>query len=320
MLIDPYGALICSVYNKANIVNEITNVAIRYPLPQLVTPLGRIVPGCFFVPPIDEYDNSVAGFTQFVNINTMRHGKKEKQTVIDGRKLFRFDRRTEEFVVTSSNDLLFHIIRLVLTKELEENGSSSLARYSDVPMATFIRWITVGISTRFNIDLASQMNVSIIAALYFLTQLQDGNRELIFNSGVKNNEEAEKYAILIANKLKVPGTKVLEITDQMTEDMVNPNRFVEAISKYSGSMRLDGLKFIDLFNILSSSWFGTNHRENVGLSLEHIPTFMSMVYMAAHERSYRRTIITQRLEAANKRPEIASYEKAIQIVVDKHID
>ncbi|MFO5452816.1 hypothetical protein ACLBO7_30125, partial [Klebsiella pneumoniae] len=64
------------------------------------------------------------------------------------------------------------------------------------------------------------------------------------------------------------------------------------ISTNGRSIRMGKLKFSDLQLLVSPSRFGTASRENVGVALEHMPTYITLIYMALADRSHLRIIIT----------------------------
>ncbi|MFO5979474.1 hypothetical protein ACLBSL_32845, partial [Klebsiella pneumoniae] len=45
---------------------------------------------------------------------------------------------------------------------------------------------------------------------------------------------------------------------------------------------------------------GTASRENVGVALEHMPTYITLIYMALADRSYRKTVLSQKVEMVSR--------------------
>jgi len=293
MVIDPYYTTITKAYKVDRITNALKRADIENPLPALTTPAGNQIRDAFFIPPTDDY-NDVPGFTQFVNIGTQSKPK----WVIDGRPYMSWNRRNDSYRLVASNDYSFQCMRLILTQILATEGSTFFQRLGDIPIKTFIRWITLALAQRFGLALEYQARVSIVAAYYYHTQLLDGN-EL-------SEADRHRLAPQIARVTSVPTHIILEVADQLGP-LNDADAFATAIRQCSGTVGLSQLKFIDLYTLVANSWIGVNAREHVGVALEHMPTFVAMVYSAAGERSYRKTVLSRRVETTGRPHELSRF-------------
>ncbi|MOA32236.1 hypothetical protein D3C78_1534380 [compost metagenome] len=105
-----------------------------------------------------------------------------------------------------------------------------------------------------------------------------------------------QFAPIVARITGVPPEFVLDVMETMGS-LHSAKDLIHEMSVNSRQQRTGELQYGDLFALISTSWFGVNSRENVGVALEHLPTYIAMLYMAIAERSYRKTVITQRAEA-----------------------
>lgn len=287
MITMPYQATICGIYAPDKILNLVKRADIEYPLPAVVTPMGNEIEGAYFVGPFDQYDD-VEGFTQFVNLGT----DDKPKIVMDGRPYMRQDRRSGTYRLTAENDFGFQCARLALTLRQLSGDSQVFRRLGDVPAKTFIRWVTLTLAQRFNLPLDVQLTMMVITAYYYFGMSD--------NDIATNPEERVQLAPVVARLTQAPVNHVLEVAERLPV-MQNADDLAKALSTQSGTIRMGQLGFKDLWTLMASSFVGVNARENVGVALEHAPTFIAMVYTALSERSYRNTVIMRRAETASNR-------------------
>lgn len=293
MLLMPYNTTICKMYKVDTIINQIKRAQIDLPLPEVETPGGNMVKGLFFITPNEEHSD-VANFTQFVNLGT----DQEPKLVLDGRPYMRLDRRTGTYRLTAENDYLFQCVRGALTLRMLDGDTNAIRRLGDVPVITFIRWITLALAQRFNLDLGTQLRMSIVCAYYYYSLLDPSLAE--------DTDARMQMANIVARVTRADLRTVAEVSESI-ESIKTIEEFTQTISTGIGSIRMGQLKFADLFTLVASSFVGVNYRENVGVALEHLPTFIAMVYTSLTDRSYRKTTIARRAETAGRTNELKQF-------------
>lgn len=306
MRIDPYLTTICRPYPTRSLVGALQRANIETPLPPLETPLGHRVRQARVITPSEAYDD-VAGFTQFLNI--AREGK-DPIWVVDGRPFMRWNRREDSYRLTAANDYSFQISRLCLT-QVAATHEQGFYRLGDIPIKTFVRWITLAISQRFNLGLEYQLRLQVICAYYYHA-LQSGEVNMDDSTKVRLSQS-------ISRVVSVPPDVVMEVGDKLGK-LENGDDLAHAIAEHSGSVRLAKLKFTDLYMLIAASWVGTNSRENAGVALEHFPTFIAMVYSALGEKSYRKTRITQRAETAGRQADHRQFVQQVYRLVESRFE
>lgn len=306
MPIQPYDTLICQAYNPTKLTNEIRRTLIQYPAKPLNTPTGRVVKNASFIPPLSDYD-SIPSFTQPLNIG---EGNKP-QWIVDGRPYMRWDRSQDTYKLTAEKDFHLLCMRVALTQALEANGLETALRYGPVPAKTFSRWITLAIAQRFNLPLEHQMTLSVITAYYYYS--------LHYVDGL-NIEQRNMMANRVGKATMVPTETVLEISDRLPAKFQGLEGYVAAINAHTGSIRLSNLKLVDFFMLVAPSWVGLNARENVGVALEHLPTFLALAGAALDERSYRKAALSRRAETAGRAPELKQFTDQLYRTAMEYIE
>jgi len=284
MVIDPYKTTVGGWYKPDPIINALLRVEVTHPLPAAVTPTGNSLRDVFVVTPSEDFQD-IPNFTQFVNI-----GKDSPKWVMDGRPYMRWNRSTDSYRLVAENDYAFQCMRVAITQLCIEDPMV-VSRLGDIPVKTWIRWVTLALAQRFNLDLEHQARVAVICAYYYYTQL-DETQDMALSTRIA-------LASRVSRVTAVPAPKIIEII-QSVGALSNGDQFATALRDHSGTLSLAQLKFADLYAVLVNGWIGVNSRENVGVALEHMPTFIAMVYCSLSERSYRKTVITRRAETTGR--------------------
>jgi hypothetical protein len=293
----PYQTKICSIYPQANLDKlhrEVSRAALTLPFPQVKTPASYLLKNCYFVTPLPEHED-IPMFTQFVDIGT----RDEPKLLIDGRQYFKYEPRSGTYRLTANNDWSFQCIRMALNSRVLKGDEAMFSRFGDIPAKVFSRWVSGPLVTKFGLSIESQMALFVIGAYYYyamcMPELQDANPE-----------SRQQFAPVVSRITGVPPDFVIN-TILEVGPLRNADDLAEAMSTKSYQERTGRLKFQDVYLLLSSSWFGTNARENVGVALEHPPTFIAMLYMAVGDRSYRKTVLSQRAETVARPHELKSF-------------
>ena len=87
----------------------------------------------------------------------------------------------------------------------------------------------------------------------------------------------------------------------------NANDLAKELSTKARTLSMGELKFADLHVLLKASWYGTNASDNVGMALEHLPTWIAILYTAVSDRSYRKSKITERAERMGRANDIRNF-------------
>lgn len=311
MVLLPYQAKICSLYPQATldkIRREAAKAELSLPFPEVKTPNGIAIKDCYMVTPSPEHED-IPLFTQYVDIG--QPGK--PRLLIDGRGYFKYEPRSGTYRLVANNDWSFQCIRLSLNVTAITGDESTFSRLGDVPAKVFNRWVSGPLTTRYQLPIESQMALYVITAYYYYAML-------IPELGEANPQIREQFAPTVSRITGVPPDFVI---DTITEvgPLNNVDDLIFAMSTKSRQERTGELKFKDLYLLLSNSWFGANARENVGVALEHLPTFIAMVYMAVADRSYRKAIISQRAETVARPHELKSFlDLTFRMITEQYIN
>jgi hypothetical protein len=79
---------------------------------------------------------------------------------------------------------------------------------------------------------------------------------------------------------------VFEILDKISS-LSNLKDLVDSIKTCTENPRLDDLNVGIIISVISGTWFGTNGKAIVSAALEHPPTWVTLLYSAFTERSFK---------------------------------
>lgn len=298
MISSIYDALILKMYRQhQNILPLIKREHIANPFPVLTTPSGAKAPNALMITPHDDY-TVIPSITQPLNIE-MKPG--ERFWLVDARGFGRLNSIDDtQLTFTARNDWMLQCNRLALMDAMREENVNP-TRLSLLPAKVFTRWITLALAQRFNLPIETQLIISVLVALYYFQLIN----QIVLASG-----DSVIFVDRISAITSVP-RDLVRVRLASLGVITDINDLCNAIKEHTGSSRLKDLNFTGLYMILANSWIGTHARENVGVALEHAPTLLALLHAAASEKSYRKTILSQRMESTGRQTELADFVKQI---------
>lgn len=278
-----YQTTACKGYLVDKIANSlmITRTNFEYDNPIKNSPLAAITAKA-------SIDNSSSIYS---NISTFSHpliiGDNENRvTFVDLRPFTKIDMRSQECIISNRAEYSFMVLRGNLQIAFyTDNGRVYLRDTSPTLMQIYATWISENISRRFSLDAGAQYRLYIFSAVFY---------QSLFMSGELGDRDVEAMVLRITRDLRVKAEDVFDVIDQvgLTTDgnepliMMTLPKFCEYLPKVTGSVRLDNFSPAILFTLVGGTWLGYNAREVACVALEHIPTFIAMVYASANNRSF----------------------------------
>lgn len=205
----------------------------------------------------------------------------EKWIAIDIRLVAGMRQSVEEsFTVRNRSEYGLLVRRAILQKAWSAGAYDDLRNISPLTVAVFARWIPSTLSRRFGIDPSVELDLSIITAFYFLC---------LFEADT-HIDEAERSRF-IAQVSRAVNTNY-ERCEQVLREVPHMGTLVEycrVVREAGLSTRLERYEPAVILPLLTGSWFGNQTREFVAVSLEHPPTFLTLIYSAIADRTYYQT-------------------------------
>lgn len=180
---------------------------------------------------------------------------------------------------------------------------------SFVPAAVYASWISEGLGRRLGLDPKEQQQVGILAACFYQTLFEQDNSKI-------DRIKLEAAAI---KATRSPYALVTDTVNRIdVETLTSIAGLVEAIKTTLDNPRLKDLNTGFLITVLNGGWFGLNAREITAVALEHPPTWITIIYFALLERTYRNAGIARIAERYAKAKGGDSFLKSLDNVTEDH--
>lgn len=288
---------------KALITSELRKVTLN------LSTAGEYKP--LFVTGVLPSDAEIPLFTHPISVLT---SKAEKYLCTDLRLFVRQDASIEDIDSAVKNRTEFNFVKSrAILNLLWLNGEVDQLKITlSFASTVFAAWLSETIAKSYSLDFGDQTKLNIISLAYYQMLFSD-SKELSGN-------DVEKLVVHIIKATKLPATVVYSVVERITV-MNDINDYCSTVAKLLENVRLEKFNLAALLTIVANSWYGTANKEIIAVALEHPPTWISMVYTALSERTYKTSRVYQIAERYGKRGGSDSFEEAfIRIMKESTVE
>lgn len=203
--------------------------------------------------------------------------------VVDVRAYGKWDNAQWRFMVRDAVSYALAIHRARLTAIWRKENPTILRDISQVPLMAYSMWVSEAVAKRFALDPRQQLNLAILAAIFYCSQF---NEEPV-------DETDMRMVNQISRALKASAQDVVAVVEKVPScnSVVG---FCNMAEEVTGSIRMKELKVGVLFAVLGGTWFGGSEaREMACVAIEHPPTWIAILMQAISERSYKNSAIAK---------------------------
>ena len=291
MFIDPYATRYAKQYKSDRIKKQVAEALINNDVDQAFVNIavpGGIIENLSLLVHSDPGED-IEQFTQPLIINRLGND----HVVLDGRPFITdargVDKNLSDYRVRQHADFMLLIYRGVFTDILVK-GATDMSSAVHLTIKFFEHFITSTIVTRLNLrnDFDTQKRLSILCYLYYLIMSSEEKVSL------EDKRTREFLKLWIVRNLPYNAVDVDSVLENI-DDMDSLEGFCANLYNATQNPRLKTMKADDLYTLVAGSWFGINAREIIGVALEHVPTFMALVYSSLTDRSFRKCVLASRI-------------------------
>lgn len=202
--------------------------------------------------------------------------------VVDARHCLSLDRatKTERVKAPLDYDRLMNQIALMGRWWDGYEGRMDLLKISPIPGRTFSSFIAKKVANRFNLDLESELIMSVVAGWYYFC---------LFHTPDELDARAKDRAYnYITQWSGVPANRVVSIIAdlQPVQDLTG---LIDLLRTTIGGPAIENLSIGMLMSFAGTGWFDHTGRENMAVALEYPPTWIYMCVSSLDSRSFRRS-------------------------------
>jgi len=231
--------------------------------------------------------------------------KEGKWIALDLRNVVKLSANKENFDIRNDSEYYLSLQRFILTGMWVTGKQNSL--YSlKLPHFCFASWLSENLTKKFGLDLNNQLQLRILSFIYY--------SKLFTNS--YGDDDFGKLIIRLKEDILIP--KLVEEVHGKISNLENVDDFCKACYDVTGNIRLKNLDTNVLINTLANNWIGLNGKELVLLSLEHPPTWISLVFAALTQRSFSKNVIGTIVEKLNKKGVGDDFLKALVYITREY--
>lgn len=243
-------------------------------------------------------ENNIKPFASSILIEDFNN---KKYLVTDIRPFLRSDQSIKNYPEynLALTKTIFNLIMLT--------GDSDRLR-SELYLAGYLyaTFLADTITKRFNLNNLEYQQILIISHFFY--------QSLFFNQKDISDTLKEKFSY---QTIKITGYSANTIFDLV--DKIGPinniNEYCTAIKSVLSNIKVDDLNTGLILTLISTSWFGTNSKELLAVSLEHIPTWLSIAYTVINEKTYKNTTLGRISDRVLKKADIPIFNKSVNEIV-----
>lgn len=173
----------------------------------------------------------------------------------------------------------------------------------------FGRWVSDALFKAYALDARDQQIIAIVCAYYY---------QALFSDAIEHDEETlQKWGIHTIKVTHADSAVVQEIFKKMPV-MKDLSSLCEGIRLSTENVRLRDLNQLSLLNLLKNTFYGDNAKEIIAIATEHPPTWMTIVYAALSQRTYRTSTVYKIAERVGKRGIDDEYIKAVNGIISEN--
>ncbi len=245
----------------------------------------------FVVEGSDSMEEAIPGFAHPIEVINPK--TKEANIVVDVRAFGKWDNSKGTFQVRNSIEDTVARVRGHLNRIWITENPSILRDISSLPMSVFSSWISESLGKRYALDPRQQLNLAILAAVYYSSLFHD--------DATLDEREQMRLVSSISRNLRASAQDVMQITDKVSV-VPNLHAFCSEAREVVGSVRLIELNPGLMYAIMGGTWYGGNNpKEQVAVALEHPPTWIALLSAAITERTFKDSIIAKIAERGSNR-------------------
>ena len=243
----------------------------------------------------------------FNNNTKDNNGQHVKEFAIDARSYGAWHKPSEAFIIRNTSGYEFELQRTVLNQMWYKERPETLRDISHIPAQIYVTLISECVGKRYALDPREQAIISILSGYFYCGLFTDSD----------HFDEAEYSKILsyVAKATRLPITQVEEYLETLDKVVIKDlSSLCETIVSATNSMALKDFNIGMLFALTTSTWFGNNAKEVLAVGLEHIPTWLVIVYNSLEEATFKRSILAKVSSRFNKNDEqfVKSYRTIVE--------
>lgn len=243
---------------------------------------------------------------------------KEKYLITDLRMLLKQRPQNEyienvEVLIKNTSEFYFHKNRAILNSLWVGKDVLDIKTSLFFSCKVLCNLLSNNITKAYNLDYKQKSVIEIITAFYF--------QNLFIYEDEIDEDDAIANIIHTIKILNLPEEFVRAVYDVIPKYKNKPlinniNDYCSVLVKVLDDRKMSNFGLANLLSLISNSWYGSNYKELMACSLEHPPTWISIVHLCCVDKGYKNTTISNIINNANRQLS-EEYVKNFNVIVNR---
>jgi len=216
-------------------------------------------------------------------------------------------------IVKDKSAFTFKILNALLVGDMLSESYDKLIPTEQHVVTAATLWLSESINSIVMLNPVEKVTLEVILSAYFY--------KFYLNSPLDKSTEEVIRMKVSKTKLSLPVNNAF-ITDVFTKldmSMSNVNELVSNIKNVLNSDKGNMLTSDVIVSAVSNSWYGPGTNETTLVSLENLPTLITLVYAALSDKTYKRSRISTILDKYKRKIDDKKFIKYMEIYLSESI-
>lgn len=170
--------------------------------------------------------------------------------------------------------------------------------------------VSEALARTYALDASDRLKLNILGIVFYRS---------LFLTKDELDHEAKETALIHTMKALGVNEKLFRDTIDPLNDLHNINDYISGVKLVLNNNRISNFNLLALLTLIRNSWYGTNSKDYIAGSLEHIPTWVAIVYTALSEKSYKSSMVYKICEKLKKAGNIEAFVKNYEDLITKYL-
>lgn len=211
--------------------------------------------------------------------------------------------------IKNNSEYNFFQRRAVLNLVWLNGGIGQIKNGLTLASSVFSTWLSDTISKVYSLNYNESSIIAVITSIYY---------QSLFNDEKEFTEDTKQR--MVAHTMKVTKSNsdfIFKVLDQIHK-ISDINEYCQLVSKLVQNDRLKDFNLAILLTMIKNSWYGTNSKSVISISLEHPPTWCAIIYAVINDRSFNNTNISKYVKELGKRGGVDEYNHAFSEIIKQY--
>lgn len=292
ILASAYQTSACSHHVIKKTQQSVIDAFVRGSLAELREQVYAVLPS--------EYDATVLDIPVF-NYPLIVQESGVSRSVIDARTLVALQ-PNGSLRARRADELMAKVILAQLALDWADGEYARLLNFNAMPLGVFANWLGEVIAKRFHLNPLAQMQVGILAAVLYTSNFREGT--------TPSAQEAASIVNYISKATGYKASDVIPVLESYNH-IGDIEEFCECARNYTQDIHLRDLNASTLLSVVGGYWYGNAGREIIAVALEYPPVWLSLVFQAITDRSFKKAGLSDVVLRNTYRKDHESFVRAL---------